>query len=173
MLTKTNTIRGEAAALGLIGALALAGCSGSAPEGNTQDENRGNDNTHAIERIIEDAAAQEGQDLDLDLDAGGKLPEGFPDDVPVIDGRIDQSTRISLGEGTSWMVEFEVDDPDAGFDEAEQLLLDAGFESTAEIDTDGAKMRYFAKGDLQVYLAFNPGDHTPSVMYNVTQAASE
>lgn len=122
---------------------------------------------NAIEDQIEDAASEGGVDVDIEdgdievdtTDGGvvtGKLPKGFPESIPVIDGEILAGTYTKNPD--TWNATVKVDGPggdkDAPFDSAEAALLDAGFEVVVEKMDNGTSIVGDYKGDgLQVNLA--------------------
>ena len=99
-----------------------------------------------VEEAAEDAAKEEGVDLDIDgdeiqvdtTDGGasvGELPKDYPaDEVPVVDGEILGGTYTK--NPATWNVTIEVGeaggDKAGAYDEAEAVLTDAGLETTRE-----------------------------------------
>lgn len=160
----TRPRRSEIAAIALVGVLAITGCAGSNP---VEDALDGAD-TSAVEKAVEDAVKAQGEDIDIDLNNDGTMPEGFPADVPVIDGKIDDSSGLVNDDGAAWIVVFEVEDSGSAFESALAKLEDAGFTANGEIDGDDLRMHSFEKSDLQVVVSEYPEDS--SVGYSVTQA---
>lgn len=105
------------------------------------------------ENAAEDALREEGIDADLDngqieidsTDGGvvtGKLPKGFPESIPVIDGEILAGAYTKNPD--TWNATVKVDEPGgdkvAPFDTAEQDLLDAGFQSKTDRVDNGVSI---------------------------------
>jgi hypothetical protein len=99
-----------------------------------------------IENIIED---QTGVDIDVDGSGNGaSLPDSWPSDVPVPDGKIVSSMAI---DGT-FSASIQVSD-DAAAQAGLDALLDAGFESESEMDM----------GELKIFGLF---DATTGISYS-------
>jgi hypothetical protein len=120
------------------------------------------------EKAAEDAAKEEGVDLDIDgddikvdtTDGGvvtGELPKGFPtDQVPVVDGEILFGTYTKSSK--TWDTTVEVGpaggDKAAAYDEAEAKLLDAGATVTSEkVDNGSAIAGQYTNGEHTIDLA--------------------
>ncbi|WP_159619234.1 hypothetical protein [Ruania rhizosphaerae] len=100
-----------------------------------------------VERVVEEAAEAEGENVDVDLDSedggfvvesdegsfsvGGDLPDSFPADVPLIEGEILSASAMESQEGSGWAVQIQAMGEDA-FERAEQSLRDAGFGESEE-----------------------------------------
>lgn len=112
------------------------------------------------ENAAEDALRDQGIDADLDngeieidtTDGGvvtGKLPKGFPDSIPVIDGKILAGTYTKNPE--TWNATVKVDEPGgdkvAPYDSAEAALVDAGFEVVTEQIDNGSALVGDYQGD--------------------------
>lgn len=52
---------------------------------------------------------EDGETVEIQGDSG-EVPDGFPDDVPVYDGDIQTTSKVSTGEGTAYYVELTTDD---------------------------------------------------------------
>lgn len=128
------------------------------------------------EDAIEDAS---GGDADVDIDGEkveittsegtvtmgkGELPDGFPDDIPVIDGEI----MMSMGAADQgYQVTMEVDDPQAAFDEASAELEDAGFSKESDAEMAGATTASFQRADQTVILSAGGADDMATLSYTV------
>ena len=112
------------------------------------------------ENAAEDALREEGIDADLEngeieidtTDGGvvtGKLPKGFPDSVPVIDGEILAGTYTKNPD--TWNATVKVAEPggdkEAPFDSAESALVDAGFEVVVDKMDNGTSIAGDYQGD--------------------------
>jgi hypothetical protein len=85
----------------------------------------------ALEGIIEQAT---GGEVDVSM---GSLPDGWPDEVPVIDGQILVGGSADTDDGTpGWNVTIKVES-EAVFDEIAAQLTDAGFEPVDAGELDG------------------------------------
>ena len=84
-----------------------------------------------LEGIIEQAS--DGQ-IDVSM---GSLPDGWPEEVPVIDGEILVGGSADTDDGTpGWNVTIKVDSESA-YEEIAAQLIDAGFEDLQTGDVDG------------------------------------
>lgn len=87
----------------------------------------------ALEGIIEQAT---GGEVNVSI---GSLPDGWPAEVPVIDGEIIGGGTADTDDGTpGWNVTIKVDDESA-FDDIAAQLGEAGFESLDAGDLDGGE----------------------------------
>lgn len=85
----------------------------------------------ALEGIIEQAT---GGEVNVSI---GSLPDGWPAEVPVIDGEIIGGGVANTDDGSpGWNVTIKVDDEGA-FDDIASQLTDAGFESVDAGELDG------------------------------------
>jgi hypothetical protein len=165
--------RGAGGAL-LAAALLLAGCGASAED--------------ATERAVEDAIASElGADATVDLDddsltvdtgdgsitAGtGELPEGFPDEVPLVDGEVVFGQRSDSPEGTGWTVHLQVGTtPDDVTAELTRALEEAGFEVQATPAAGGSTLLADSQA-WSVLVVVAPGDDGTNVLYTVSATAA-
>ncbi len=84
-----------------------------------------------LEGIIEQAT---GGEVNVSI---GSLPDGWPAEVPVIDGEIIGGGTANTDDGTpGWNVTIKVDDEGA-FDDIASQLTDAGFEPVDAGELDG------------------------------------
>ncbi len=86
----------------------------------------------------------------------GKLPEGFPKDIPLPQGKITTSMSTSASEKQNWLVTYEVADMKKAKDEVKAKLVAANYKvvadsSTSENGTDNAVIG-LSKGDVDVAL---------------------
>lgn len=122
------------------------------------------------EDAIEDAS---GGDADVDIDGEqveittsegtvtmgkGDLPDGFPDDIPVIDGEI----ALAMGAADAgYQVSLIVDDAEAAFEQAVAELEDAGFTKEDGSEMLGVNTVALTRDDQTVILsAGGEGDAT-------------
>ncbi len=167
------------AGLGLASSLLLGGCSllpniselakdkGSSSERSTTgdgEEDTGSDSDGS------DASDDQSGDPDSSDPGSGDslaLPDGMPDDIPIIDGTIVTSEDL----GTGWAVWVSVADATDGFHAAEDQLTDAGF--TEDVSLGNATDGWYASfsGDdygLQLTAKDDNGDDLgPVVSYTV------
>ena len=119
-----------------------------------------------IESIIEQAT---GGDVDL---GGAALPEGFPTEVPLVDGEILFGGGMKA-EGTQvWNVTIKVTDPTV-FDLVKTQLTDAGFVTSDAIGgtTDVGSAGTFQSNDYNVSVLVATADPDTTVNYTVTAVA--
>ncbi|WP_395242654.1 hypothetical protein ACGGZK_10715 [Agromyces sp. MMS24-K17] len=135
-------------------AAGLSGCFFNPfdPAGSVED---------AVEGAVEGAT---GGDLDVNL---GELPEGFPSEVPLIDGKIVVAAGTGGDEG--WFVTIETDSTDPVAD-ATAALDAAGF--TEQADLQGVEVEAVAVRTNGTYDVFVVGDQDGTVTYTVTQTAA-
>ncbi|WP_370249515.1 hypothetical protein [Nocardioides sp.] len=164
------TSRTAAAALAvLLGAAALTGCGGDDAADN------------AAERQIEDAMASNGIEGDVDVEdgevsvdtgdgsfsTGSDLPDGFPADVPLVDGEVQFGMATDENGQEGYAVSIEVDaDPDAALAEAGGLLEDAGYTGDDSLGAGGGN---FSNGTYNVFVfaTANPDTSGSIVQYAV------
>jgi hypothetical protein len=156
-----------AAALSLTTSLALTGCFGN-PLDQLTDKIAEGSAQQGAEKLIE---GMTGGDLDIDL--GGELPDDFPSEVPLIDGKVITSTAMTIDDGRSWMVNLSVKDGKAAAEEARAALTSAGFEETVWSDLGEMKSGNFSNGTYSVSLAVFLDETEPTIGYTVLQGAKE
>ena len=87
----------------------------------------------SIEQIVEQAT---GGEVNVSI---GNLPDGWPQEVPVIEGEIIGGGTIEAEDGTpGWNATITVDD-DSAYDEIATQLEDAGFEKADAGELDGGE----------------------------------
>lgn len=138
-------------------ALTLAGCGiGPSPEG-------------IVERIVEEAAAQSGEDLDFDVDTSGEgasLPTGWPD-LPVPEGRIVSAMKIS----DSFNISVEIADEDAARTTISELQA-AGFELTGETDFGELKGAVLSSPEWNAVLGWTISEDGIVMSYTLSKVTS-
>lgn len=159
-MLSTRLRRALVAPLVLVALASMTGCGS-----DDVAENRAED-------AIEDAS---GGDADVDIDGDeveittsegtvtmgkGELPDGFPDDIPVIDGEI-VSAMGAADQG--FVVALTVDDPEAAFEEAVAELEGAGFAEEDGGDMLGATVAQMTRGEQTVILSAG-GDGAASML---------
>lgn len=165
----TRTLLGLAAACTL---LLASGCSAE----DVADR--------VAEKAIENAAGGEA-DVDLDVDSGefkvetdegsfssgGSLPDDFPvDQVPLIDGDVIQAVSTQQAGASGFVVLVMVD---AGVEdalaEAEQRLLDAGYEGDPEMaDIPGMSVVQVVRAPYTVVLSSYEADGGSAINYVIS-----
>lgn len=144
----------------------------------------------AVERAIEDAASSEGVDVDVDAEDGsvsiessdgtftsgmGALPQGFPEDIPVLEGEILQGASSDGNGTTGWFVSVTVDQPgDEALGEAAALLEGAGYsEGDNSMAMEGLSYVQYVGSDWEVILgATDNGEGGTLLSYTVTPPTS-
>lgn len=137
--------------LALVAALAagplLAGCSG----GQVQD---------AVNGAVQGAT-------DGDVSLGGALPDGWPTEIPVIEGELKFGAGNTTDGDQGWVVTVASDATDPLAD-ATQMLIDAGFEreESASINVGDLGLVALTSATFQVTLTGTPD----GVLYTVAPA---
>ena len=131
-------------ALALLAGPVLTGCS---PQSLT-------------EGIAEGVAGENGQKIDLNTDGG--LPDGFPENIPVIDGEVISGVSVGDGETQTWTVQIAISDAEAAYNEVASGLEKAGFTSDFTGMTDGQGYGTFDDGVHSVVIS--TGDNGTDVM---------
>ncbi|GAA1520668.1 hypothetical protein [Nocardioides humi] len=156
----------------LLGATLLTGCSEDLGE-------------RLAERAVEEQFG-EGAQVDIDADgvriedgegnsyvSGTGLPVDFPDDIPLVDGRVLSGVAVDDREARGWSVNVEVDDDaQAAFDAAVLLLVEAGFKEQAGLPA-GVLSAQLVNRTWSVVLAVyaDPSAQTATVGYTVGDSA--
>lgn len=136
MKMRTSLTKSLVVAVALATTLSLSGCFGN-PLDQIGDKINEGIAEGAAEKLIEGAT---GGDLNLETD--GSMPDGFPSEVPVLDGKVQSSMGMTV-EGTKmWMVSFVVDDAKSAVNLAREKLLAAGFEESVWTDSPMVMGRY-------------------------------
>jgi hypothetical protein len=124
----------------------------------------------ALEGIIEQATNGE---VDVSM---GSLPDGWPDEVPVIDGQILVGGSADTDDGTpGWNVTIKVES-EAAFDEIAAQLTDAGFEPVDAGELDGGDTitsGAFKNANYGVLVAVTGADGNFVANYTVIQGGLE
>ncbi|WEO78515.1 hypothetical protein BJQ94_05615 [Cryobacterium sp. SO2] len=111
MTTFTTTASPLRMGLALVALLAIAPALAGCSDGQVQD---------AVNGAVQGAT-------DGDVSLGGALPDGWPTDIPVIDGEIKFGAGNTTNGDQGWVVTVASSAADPLAD-AEQKLVDAGFE---------------------------------------------
>ena len=173
------SIRLRSSALAAAGLVAIGSMAACSPE-------------NVAEQIIE-AGADGDVDVDIDNDggeitidsddgsvtisSGGDLPDNWPDQVPVIDGKITGSSAITVDEGTSYSVVIEVSGSVSDiFDRLKSDMEAANFEKDSESTFstgDGTfSTATFTSAEHQVIISVSDTSETTTVSYAVTTAGN-
>lgn len=144
----------------------------------------------AVERAIEDAASSEGVDVDVDTEDGsvtiessdgtftsgmGSLPQGFPEDIPVVEGEILQGASSEGNGTTGWVVSVAVDQsPDQAIAEAAAALEGAGYtEGDNSASMEGLSYVQYVGSEWEIILgAADNGEGGTLLSYTVTPPMS-
>ncbi len=153
-MSGNHPLRAGAAAAILAAAVALTGCGAES----------------SAERAVEKAT---GADVDIDKDGeevtvttedgefstSASLPEGFPTDIPIIDGVVQQGVRSDQDGQQGYLVSVRSDaDAKTAGDAVRADLLGAGFEKAAETSAAGYLSMSFERADWQVTAQVIDGD---------------
>ncbi|WP_435771799.1 hypothetical protein [Nocardioides sp. SYSU DS0651] len=139
----------------------------------------------ATEKAIEQAAEENGEKVDVDLDedggysvegedgsfsSGAKIPDDFPDDVPVV-GEVTYGIANESDGTKSWQLAATEDGSAQDvYAEAKSALEDAGFE-VGEGQEYG-ELATLSNGEYEVVLSVGDnGDGSAGISYAVTESA--
>ena len=151
----TTKMRVSVAVAVATGALVLASCSPGDLIGSAIEK--------GVEKGVEAASGGEididkdsgtisisGEDGELSIGGGAGLPDGFPDEVPLIDGEIGGGMRVSEGDTDGFMASVNAKGSISDvYDKATGLLEDAGFTEQASSDMGGMRtVAYEPKDDI-------------------------
>jgi len=131
-------------ALALLAGPALTGCSSQA----------------LAEGVAEGVAADNGQEIDLNTDGG--MPDGFPENIPVIEGDVISGVAVGDGETQTWTVQIAITDPEAAYNEIKTGLEKAGFSSDFTGMNEGQGYGTFDDGAHSVVIS--TGDNGTNVV---------
>lgn len=135
-----------------------------------------------VERAIEEGASGDA-DVEFDSDGsisvenedgsfqvgGGDLPEGFPDDVPLVEGEVLTSSRFVEGEETAWSVTLVVEGAaSSAFAAAHDELTSAGYDESQSVDSGSIRSATLDNGDFRVNLTALEGPDGATLSYTVT-----
>lgn len=154
--------RGLTVAATITALLLLPGCGGdttvTTPDGSVKVESDGS------------GMKIEGED-GITIETGTELPDGFPDDVPLVEGRIIQALEVAGPDG-GFSVNIEADGSlDDAFDEARSLLTDAGFtEEGSQVTTGAMSTGVFRSASWQVLVGVTPSGDGDGVLLSYTVA---
>ncbi len=121
-----------------------------------------------VERVVEEAANQTGEDIDLDVGLSGdgaSLPEGWPD-LPVPEGNVVSAIRVN----DSFSISVEVADEDAARATVDELQ-GLGFEVTSETDFGQLKGVMLTSDEWSIVYGWTVSDDGIVVSYTVSSAA--
>jgi hypothetical protein len=131
-------------ALALLAGPALTGCSSQA----------------LAEGVAEGVAAENGQEIDLNTDGG--MPDGFPENIPVIEGDVISGVAVGDGGTQTWTVQIAITDPEAAYNEIKTGLEKAGFSSDFTGMNEGQGYGTFDDGAHSVVIS--TGDNGTNVV---------
>lgn len=139
-------------ALALLGGPVLTGCSSQA----------------FAEGVFEGVASENGQEIDLNTDGG--LPDGFPENIPVLDGEVISGVSVGDGETQTWTVQIAITDAEAAYNEIRTGLEKAGFTSDFTGMNEGHGYGTFDDGVHSVVISTGDnGSNVVAATYIVAQ----
>lgn len=175
LTTRTRTRAGRAAALVATAsaAFALTACSGEELTERIVEESLGDGSSVEVDEDGEQVSIEGADGSSFDV-GSGELPDDFPsDDVPVLDLDVVSSLSSDDGYGGQiWSVSLleENGDLDELFDEAVDLLEDAGYEQTATADYGELLSWIGADETWQVTVAGTADGDAVTLQYSVADA---
>lgn len=98
--------------------------------------------------------------------AGGKVPDGFPKDVPVIDGEIEATWESGDGMFISLKTKMSMDD---AADWYEKELTSEGWKQETTYSTADSRLYVAKKGERMVQIAVGQQEGVANVTVTVTQ----
>ncbi|WP_100810908.1 MULTISPECIES: hypothetical protein [unclassified Microbacterium] len=122
-----------------------------------------------VEGLVEEAAAQSGEDVDLDVDTSGdgaSLPDGWPG-LPVPEGRIVSAIKM----GDSYSISIEVTSEDAARAVVDELAA-SGFDMMGETDYGELKGAMLTSPEWNVVYGWTASDEGIVVSYTVSPVAA-
>lgn len=173
-------VLGATSALVLAGA--LAGCSGGTTGVNDatpapSDSSDGPTTIYRGDGSItvdeEDGTVLiEGDNGSATFSAGSELPEGWPADVPVVEGKIlfAQSADVD-GTSTYSVSVATTSSPQAQYPPVRDALLAAGFERVAEATGEGGALATFSGNGWTILVTVGESDAGSAVYYSVTPSS--
>lgn len=114
-----------------------------------------------VEGIVGDLAGQAISDATGGRVAVGELPEGWPAEVPVVEGDISGGAGVDGG----WTATVQTSSASA-FDDAIVALQESGFSVVADVRQDGTGVVTMTDGTYQVTLTGN----SDGIIYAITPA---
>jgi len=124
MTTHTTFTKSTIVAVALATTLSLSGCFAN-PIDQLTDKIGSGIAEQGAEKLIEGATGS-----DVDIEADGTMPQDFPDEVPIIDGKIETAVGLTIDGQQTWTVTFIVDDAISSVNAARKMIVEAGFEET-------------------------------------------
>ena len=149
--------------------LLLLGAAACGSDGTTVSTADG-----SVEIDEEDGTASFEDDEGNAFTSSTDLPDGFPsDEVPLIDGAIVQGLAIDQDSQRGYTVTIDVaSSPQEAFDEARDLLEDAGYGVAMESTSGGAATGGFESDVWTVLVTSTPIDGGSSVSYIIGESGS-
>jgi hypothetical protein len=142
--TRTRTML--AITMAAVAAALFTGCSGN-PIGDLVNQ--------GVEDAVEGATGG-------DVSVGGELPDGFPESVPLVEGKV--TVGVGAGGADGWFVIISTTSADPVADAAAKLE-GAGFTEDTTLSGGGTAAKVYSNGEYLVLLA-GEGE---TVSYTVTQ----
>lgn len=175
----TNTTRVSVAVAVVAGAFVLASCSpgdllDSAIEKGVE---KGFEAATGTDIEIDEDGGQisiSGEDGDVTFGSGAGLPDGFPDEIPLVDGEITGGMRISEGDTDGFMASVATSGSIGDvYDQATGLLEGAGFTEQSSADMGGMRTVVYEPNGAIVSLGVNFIEDTDQGVVNVSYTLSK
>lgn len=100
----------------------------------------------AVEQAVE-------QGTGVDVELGGSLPADWPQEVPVIEGKISAAAKLGSGSESTWTAQLDAADLAASFEAVKESLDSAGFELVFDYSNGGIYGGSFDNGTYSVTVA--------------------
>lgn len=146
---------------------ALAGCGiKNAVEDKVDDAvaNATEQAQDAVNDAVNDALSSASADVDLGLDGEASIPDTFPSELPLPDGK----ATVAFADASSWTISFNVDSKDAYDDLVKKFEGDGSFGSTQHAEADGSVWDTFSSDKYDVTLVYTVTNDQASVLYGAT-----
>lgn len=164
MTTRTTMRASMAGSMVALAAITLTGCGADPVEDAVQGAAE-----NAVEKAVENGATDgSGGDVDLDIGDDVAVPDSFPSELPLPDGKL--LSAVTIDEGTQ--LNYEIDDPAVAEDLAAQLASNAEFEEQLNSNVGGIHTWTYTSDKYSVTIGLIPDDPTSQMSYLVVTNAA-
>ncbi|MBH0109169.1 hypothetical protein I6E81_03210 [Salinibacterium sp. NG22] len=166
MTTHTTFTKSTIIAVALATTLSLSGCFAN-PIDQLTDKIGSGIAEEGAEKLIEGATGS-----DIDIEANGTMPQDFPDEVPIIEGKIESAVGLTIEGQQTWTVTFIVDDAKSSVKAARKMIVEAGFEETLWSDSY-LIAGMFSNDAYQISVSTYADEDEQRVMYQVFENVTD